>query len=93
VAVESGVGDAEAPLDGGDGRAVSSRGCLFEDGVDGGLDGVGVGRARFTRRAPGRGERGTWPFPGAVPPSGLPPTQAFLREYVDAVFLPVLVAA
>ncbi|WP_217214946.1 hypothetical protein [Streptomyces sp. AC550_RSS872] len=47
VAVEGGVGDAEAPLDGGDGGAVSFGGCLFEDGVDGGLDGVGVGQGTF----------------------------------------------
>lgn len=50
VTVEGGVGDAEVPLDGGEGRAMSSGGCFFEDGVDGGLDGVEVmGEGRLRR--------------------------------------------
>ncbi|MEV5898505.1 hypothetical protein [Streptomyces sp. NPDC052127] len=47
VAVEGGVRDAEASLDGGNGGAASGSSSMFEDAVDGGLDGVDVGKGAF----------------------------------------------
>lgn len=53
VAVEGRVRDAEVPLDCGDGRAASCGEGLFEDGVDGRLDGVGIGQRAFHGLASG----------------------------------------
>ncbi|MER5775480.1 hypothetical protein ABT144_14515 [Streptomyces sp. NPDC002039] len=47
VAVEGRVWNAEVPLDCGDGRAASCREGLFEDGVDGGLHGLGIWQRAF----------------------------------------------
>ncbi|ALV33221.1 hypothetical protein AS200_15165 [Streptomyces sp. CdTB01] len=47
VAVEGRVRDAEAALHGGEGWAASGGVGQFENGVDGGLHGVGVGQGAF----------------------------------------------